>query len=172
MKCPKCKTSELKKSSYNSPFFCQGCGGMWLLNTSNFDLNNISIENIDESIVENDHDGVTGLCPSGHGIMIRAKVEIDEPFYLEKCTSCGGIWFDKGEWHRIAENNLAEDLGMIWSKSWQRKQSQEKHRENFLNTNRKMLGEEIFNTIIELSEKLKQHPEKDRAVSLLRHEIK
>lgn len=171
MKCPKCKTSELMKPSSNSPYLCQNCGGMWLLNTSNSDFNSISIENIDESTVENDFDGVTGLCPSGHGIMIRAKVEIDEPFYLEKCTSCGGIWFDKGEWHRIAENNLAENLGLIWSKSWQRKQSKEKNRESFLKTNRKILGEDIFKTIIELSEKLKQHPAKERAVSLLRHEI-
>lgn len=171
MNCPKCKTTELKKPTYNSPHFCKSCGGMWHLNDTNSSLPEITTEEIGNNQDQNDHDYKTGMCPSGHGIMIRAKVDIDEPFYLEKCTACGGIWFDKGEWHRIAEHNLADNLSIIWSKSWQRKQSQEKNRDSFLQTNRELLGDNIFNSIIELSEKLKDHPEKDRAIALLRQEI-
>jgi len=170
MKCPKCKTTELKKRTINSPYFCNSCGGMWHLNDSKSDLPENTIVNITENQVQNEHDCKTGMCPSGHGIMIRARVDIDEPFYIERCTACGGIWFDKGEWQRIAEHNLADNLSIIWSKSWQRKQSREKNRESFLNTNRKLLGDNIFNSIVDLAEKLKEHPEKDRAIALLRQE--
>ncbi len=170
MKCPKCKTIELKKSGYNSPYFCDKCKGMWLSNIENSNLPDITIENIaDDSVTDNDNK--TGLCPSGHGVMIRAKVDIDEPFYLERCTACGGIWFDNGEWLRIAENNLSDNLSIIWSKSWQRNQSKTKNRNSFLETNQKLLGEQIFNEVMELSEKLKSHPEKDRAIALLQQEI-
>ncbi len=170
MKCPKCKTTELKTSGYNSPYFCDECKGMWLTNTNDSSLPEITIESIEDTSITG-NDSKTGLCPSGHGVMIRAKVDIDEPFYLEKCTACGGIWFDKGEWQRIAENNLSDNLSIIWSKSWQRNQSKTKNRESFLETNQKLLGEQIFKEIMDLSEKLKSHPEKDRALALLQQEV-
>ncbi len=56
------------------------------------------------------HDDKTGLCPEGHGIMVRAKIDVEDPFYLEKCTHCGGIWFDSGEWQQIAQHQLIESL--------------------------------------------------------------
>ncbi len=170
MKCPKCKTTELEKSEYNSPFFCQECKGIWSPKTENLSLPDITIESIDDGLAT-ENDRKTGLCPSGHGIMIRAQVNIDEPFYLEKCTACGGIWFDKGEWQRIAENNLSDNLNIIWSNSWQREQRKRKNRKSFLETNQKLLGEQIFNEIMKLSEKLKDHPEKDRAIALLQQEV-
>jgi len=172
MKCPKCRSSELKKPNYHSPFFCEKCGGMWLLNVERSDLPEITIDPADIDLDSDDHDKKTGICPSGHGIMIRAKVDIGEPFYLEKCTICGGIWFDRGEWQRVAENNLAENLSHIWSRSWQRKQSQEKNRGSFLKLNQKLLGDPIFQAIMELANELKDHPEKGRAIALLQQEIK
>jgi Zn-finger nucleic acid-binding protein len=143
---------------------------MWLIDGDTANLGAIEIEEVATSEPD-DHDEKTGLCPSGHGIMIRAKVDMDEPFYLEKCTACGGIWFDRGEWVKIAELNLAEDLQNIWTKSWQRRQSQEKSREQFLNLNQRILGEKIFAAIMKLSKELKAHPEKHRALALLQQEI-
>ncbi len=103
--------------------------------------------------------------------MIRAKVDLDEPFYLEKCTTCGGIWFDWGEWLRVVENDLTESLGNIWSKAWQRMHSKQKNRQSFLDMNQKLLGEEIFNLIMQLSGILTSHPLKERAIALLQHEV-
>lgn len=172
MNCPKCNNAELKKLSYNAPYLCSECGGMWLLNVESTNLQAETIEQIESDLDIVGYDKKTGLCPSGHGIMIRARVDIDEPFYLERCTACGGIWFDKGEWIRIAENNLADNLSNIWSKSWQRKQSKDNNRESFLKINQKLLGDQIFDSIMNLTKKLKDHPEKDRAIALLQQEIK
>jgi Zn-finger nucleic acid-binding protein len=170
MNCPKCHTSELRKRSYNSPLVCSKCGGMWLMEGGGARLGAIEVEEVIDPDTDH-HDKKTGLCPSGHGIMIRAKVDIDEPFYLEKCTACGGIWFDRGEWVKIAELNLAVDLQHIWTKSWQRRQSKQKGREQFLNLNQKLLGEKIFAAVMDLAKELKAHPEKHRALALLQQEI-
>jgi Zn-finger nucleic acid-binding protein len=137
----------------------------------NIDFPMESIEPVDPGLDVSDYDKRSGLCPSGHGIMIRARVDIDEPFYLEKCTACGGIWFDNGEWVRIAGNNLASVLGSLWSKAWQRKQRREKSRDSFLEMNRRLFGDLLFEEIMELSKKLKKHTEKDRAMALLQQEI-
>jgi hypothetical protein len=144
---------------------------MWLQDADRINFPVESIEPSDTGSDLPDYDKRTGLCPSGHGIMIRARVDIDEPFYLEKCATCGGIWFDNGEWIRLAGNNLVDVLGSIWSKSWQRKQSREKSRDNFIEMNRRLLGDLLFDEIMDLSKKLKDHPEKDRAIALFQQEI-
>jgi len=171
MKCPKCITTELKQTGYNAPSFCPACGGMWLLPGSRTEIPGMTVESTEEAPATDNPDSKTGLCPSGHGIMIRARIDLDEPFFLEKCTACGGIWFDKGEWQRIAETNLADNLSVIWSASWQRKQSKEKNRESFLAMNRSLLGDPVFTALMDLAETLKNHPEKDRALALLQREI-
>jgi len=130
---------------------------------------------LDESAeaAQNLNDDRAGFCPSGHGLLTRAKIEdTGNPFYLEKCSACGGIWFDNDEWRRIINNNLVDSLNEIWCSSWQAQQRKKKSRETYLEVNRNVFGEDIFNKIIELSELLKEHPEKGRAIALLQQEIK
>jgi len=171
MKCPKCKEQELKKKSFDAPQCCPNCGGIWLefakIPTFVEPLEPASPAHTDASL----HDGKTGLCPEGHGIMRRAKIDIEPPFYLEKCAACGGIWFDDGEWQRIVNSKLTDQLNEFWCSSWQAKQRQQKSRQTYLDTNRKMLGDELFEELISLAEKLKDHPEKGRAMALLQQEV-
>jgi Zn-finger nucleic acid-binding protein len=180
MQCPKCQTEALKKSSFNAPHICPGCGGMWRQGGDHCELPETTIEALGNETLGNetldgddstgDMDKKTGLCPAGHGIMIRAQVALDQPFYLEKCTACGGIWFDKGEWLRIAEHNLADSLPAIWSKAWQRRQREEKDRQSYLELNKKLLGEKLFDAVMALASQMKAHPERDRAMALLQQE--
>jgi len=129
-------------------------------------------EEVSEEIAENINDEKTGFCPSGHGLMTRAKVEdIENPFYLEKCSSCGGIWFDNNEWCRIVENKLPYDINDLWCASWQVQQRKKRTRESYLETNKRVLGDDVFEKVIELSKLLKNHPDKGRAVALLQQEI-
>ena len=107
MNCPKCKTTELHKHGFDSPFYCKQCGGMWLESEKLREFMETSSEFHNEESGNSEHDERTGLCPSGHGIMIRARIDADEPFYLEKCSQCGGIWFDRGEWQKIVRGNFA-----------------------------------------------------------------
>jgi Zn-finger nucleic acid-binding protein len=172
MDCPKCKDVSLKKKDYDSPYNCNICGGIWVefdKVPAFFD----TMSNVEsKEIAGNLNDDKTGFCPLGHGLMTRAKVESnDDPFYLEKCSSCGGIWFDNDEWRRVINNKLEENLNDIWCSSWQTQQRKKKSRTNYLEINKKILGMEVFERVLELSEILKDHPEKGRAMALLHQEI-
>ncbi len=173
MNCPKCKDIALsKKGDFNSPFSCKKCGGMWLEYEKLPDfMDNLksSTSKLDEGL--NLNDDKTGLCPSGHGIMLRAKINVENPFFLEKCGTCGGVWFDNGEWQRIIDNELTDMMNEFWCKSWQSLQRKEQNRQNYLDSNRKLLGNELFDNLMKLSEILKKHPEKGRAIALLQQEI-
>lgn len=173
MKCPKCKHRDLRKRSFPEPYDCPECGGIWVRKEDLSRVDDILFEAADDTISENKaHDLKTGTCPEGHGIMIRAKVEDESFFYLERCSTCGGIWFDKGEWQRVAGSHFLNNLADFWLLSWQRKQRQEKNRRQYLQQNEKLLGTELFNSILALSENLKQHPKKNRALAFLQQEIK
>ncbi len=172
MKCPKCKDIDLRQAHYKAPLSCSECGGIWILDKGVAKISESILAKTDDASSDNKNvDERTGLCPSGHGIMLRAKVDTEEPFYLEKCSKCGGIWFDDGEWHRLVENHLVENLSDFWTLSWQRKQQKEKNRESFLKLNKQLLGEDIFNSIMDLVNSLKDHPEKMRAFALLKQEM-
>ena len=172
MNCPKCKTDRLRKKDYKAPATCPNCGGMWLESKGIPTFMDVS-----EGLAEADsgkalNDGKTGICPNGHGIMIRARIDTEEPFYLEKCPHCGGIWFDKGELREIISNNVVDNLDSFWCKSWQVRHRKATNREKYYEINKRLLGEDIFDRIIQLSERLKTHPEKGRAIALLQLEIK
>ena len=171
MQCPKCKIEELRKNEHQSAYFCKKCQGMWLVDAGIPEYSEFSSEDSGSSTDSPENDKVTGLCPSGHGIMIRAKVDLAEPFYLEKCVVCGGIWFDKGEAQRIGGSIFLEHLSELWSRAWQHKQRKEQSRRRFLEINQKLLGDDAFQTIMALALKLRNHPEKGRAMALLQQEL-
>lgn len=144
MKCPKCRNEILQKSVDRAPSCCPKCQGIWVLDALLPKISSEVDEQHGKSEAAAEHDRVTGLCPSGHGIMIRAKVDLPTPFYLEKCAICGGIWFDKGEAQRIGGTIFLENLNELWSRAWQHKQRKEQNRKRFLEINQKLLGDEAF----------------------------
>lgn len=169
MECPKCKGVKLEKKDPSKPYWCPDCGGVW-----------VSMENLSEHFDEDSKTGVfdhqaydkkTGLCPAGHGIMIRTRIEGDYPFYLERCTTCGGVWFDHGEWQQISKHHLLDNLADHWTSAWQRRNLHEKERESFIELNTKLIGKDIVQRILDLAVLLKNHPQKARAMALLKQEI-
>jgi Zn-finger nucleic acid-binding protein len=172
MNCPKCKTHRLHKKDYNASATCPNCGGMWLESRKIPTFIESSEGSTEADSGKAVNDGKTGICPNGHGIMIRARIDTQEPFYLEKCPHCGGIWFDKGELREIISNNVADNLDDFWCKSWQVRHRKETSKQRYYEINKRLLGEDIFDRIIRLSELLKIHPEKGRAIALLQLEVK
>jgi Zn-finger nucleic acid-binding protein len=173
MKCPKCENSDLRKKSFPEPYDCPECGGIWVREEDFYRMNENSFEAAEDNVSGvKIRDLRTGLCPEGHGIMLRARIEGDNPFYLERCTACGGIWFDGGEWQQIAASHFLKNLPDFWSISWQRNQMQEKNRRQYLQQNEELLGHELFNLILALAENLKRHPDKSRALAFLQQEMK
>lgn len=171
MQCPKCKSQNLARKSYNALHHCPECEGLWM-QQKDFDKDPDLLADL--AVVAdsaNEQDYRTGVCPEGHGIMLRARVELDEPFYLERCTICGGIWFDKGEWRRVVDHHLLPGLNDLWSATWQRQRLAAASRERFLEMNRESLGDEVYASVIALAQLLKEHPLRQRAIAFLRNEV-
>ena len=110
-------------------------------------------------------DARTGLCPLGHGIMRRAKVELSEPFFLERCASCGGIWFDEGELGRLANSSLLMHLFDLWSSDWQLRQRKAKAAQAQAQRLRSLLDPPAQEALVRASALLAEHPEPAQVIA-------
>ena len=174
MNCPKCRKDSLvpAPSGGDNAFVCNGCRGWW-----------VSRELVESStahyLLEGD-DGLpststeadlrTGLCPHGHGLMIRARIDLAPRFYLERCPHCGGIWFDRGEWDRVADACLLENLPRLWSLSWQRRQRAAESRAKHMEWANERFGAQLMADLEALAGQLAEHPMRQQALAFLREE--
>ena len=171
MNCPKCKDAGLTRKENKTLYECLRCGGLWWEGLAFHRLEEIS-NYISGGHRKPEHDLKTGLCPQGHGILTRAKVESDQSFYLEKCSTCHGIWFDKDEWSKISESQLENNLLNLWSFSWKKEQRLKREEKALRKTYEQALGEGLYLEIVQVAHKIKAHPEKYRALTLFNEELK
>lgn len=181
-RCPKCIEIELSRgclpeelSGEHEVLCCDQCHGTWLSQATAEQMvqaggDALTLED-DAPDSASDADRRTGVCPHGHGIMLRARVHLSEPFYLERCPHCGGIWFDAGEWNRLAGSYLLEHLEDFWNPAWQQRMRKQQDHQEYKDRLREELGEEAFTLLTRLAEALKHHPRRGRALAYLRQEI-
>ena len=179
-KCPKCKEIELIRGGVpeelageHEVLCCESCHGTWLSRATAEQM----VQSRDASTLEDeapatdsDADRRTGICPHRHGIMLRARVHLAEPFYLERCPHCGGIWFDAGEWNRLAGSYLLQHLEDFWNPAWQQRMRKQKDHQDYESRLRQELGDELFERLNRLAVILKGHPRRARALAYLRQE--
>lgn len=174
--CPKCRDVELDSADGRASRLlrCGRCGGTW------FPQDEARLEAVAGLLSQDStirpastQDQKTGLCPEGHGILIRAQVEVDEPFYLERCATCHGIWFDKGEWNRLAQSHLLEHLDRLWDPAWRfrfkRTEAEAERRSRLV----KGLSEPIVEMIETLATALREREEplKGEAIAYLEDQL-
>lgn len=175
MNCPKCKTPSLRSVisySKDSPLKCDNCGGFW-----------VQIEQIPKVMVQENFistitapaeeskeiDAISGLCPKGHGLLSRVRIEIDEPFYLDRCVNCGGIWFDQGEWDKIATAHLLDDITNFWTKAWQKRQREASQQKAYTDWAKAEFGEDLFTRLNEVARLLKGSSSRAAALAYIKN---
>lgn len=183
--CPKCKTAELRSpieadgnacaTEEVTILRCERCRGTWLSQdmiacVAQSD-DRPTLNDAQELLNAEGADKRTGLCPMGHGILIRARVQLDAPFFLERCAKCGGIWFDAGEWRRLASSHLLRHLQEFWTPTWRRERRENALRDAYLADLRADLGTVLFDKLMGLTEALRDHPHRERALIYLRREL-
>ncbi|MCB1037776.1 MAG: zf-TFIIB domain-containing protein, partial [Acidobacteria bacterium] len=84
------------------------------------------------------------------------------------CAECEGIWFDAGEWQRIASHHLLESLPEIWTEEYRRRQREEAAEGEVLHWAQERFGDELFSELLSLAARLERHPHRSEVLAFLR----
>jgi Zn-finger nucleic acid-binding protein len=179
MDCPKCKT-ELVNGILSDMLLtkhCQECEGEWISGHNyqswRSDRPNIAIDpqvltqNYHLAFTPSQYDAKAAPCPDCGRIMARGKITLRQPFYLEHCLACGGVWCDRGEWEMLEKLQLHTNISQIFSSSWQAQvrasHMNELERQAIIDK----VGVELAQRVFDLAEVLAQHPNGDFAAAYL-----
>jgi Zn-finger nucleic acid-binding protein len=156
------------------PFRCPSCGGIWLRVEDAERLGGdprFTTLGTEGAAEAPSADHRAGLCPEGHGILSRARVAAGQGFFLDRCTTCFGIWFDGGEWSQLASRHLLGDLRLFWSSTWQAQEREKRREAEYQDWLRARLGEPLFQELAALATRLRGHPSRSEALAFLQHEL-
>jgi len=132
--CPACENKRLNLQALEvglGTLACDQCGGHWIQAFQYWKWLDAQGKNLPEK-PESETAALTvcdgdeaRVCPECTRILIRCKVGRGLAFYLDRCTNCGGIWFDQNEWAVLKSRNLHDDVHFVFSQSWQDRNSRE-----------------------------------------------
>lgn len=149
---------------------CHACGGRWVPSASVEDWKEIR-DFVAPAEPSPAHDKRAAVCPEGHGFLRRVRVE-ELGFALDRCPRCGGVWFDHGEWERLAEANVVENLSVLWDPAFRAAKRKAKEQQRIDDELRQAIGDESFTRLREFADWLGGDPEKSRVLAWLQHEVR
>lgn len=128
MQCPVCKNRTLAAEPWElelQTLRCPQCRGRWIKSYQYWkwrdqhgpDLPQRSAEHAAPLPVNDTGPGK--LCPECGRFITHYAIGHDVPFHLDRCSNCGGIWFDNNEWEILESRNLHDDVHYIFSEVWQ-----------------------------------------------------
>ncbi|MCS6815593.1 MAG: zf-TFIIB domain-containing protein [Cyanobacteria bacterium] len=107
------------------------------------------------------------LCPDCRRYLSRARVNLQSPFYVERCPSCGGIWCDQGEWEALTAMGLQTIIDRLFTAEWQAKARQLELEAQERQAMIDKLGADLATKVFELGKLLREHPNGDFGVAYL-----
>ncbi len=155
--CPKCEgeLAIVERGAYK----CASCGGM------SVPAPLVPFVGEAESAAEGEsRDAQGGRCPFDRSILTRAEIE---GIHLERCPSCRGIWFDRGEWAMLAERQLLQNLDQIWTAEWRARQRRMQNERSYEARLREEFGPELYAALTALAAQLKGHERRSQAMAFL-----
>lgn len=179
MDCPKCN-SELVNGILSDMLLtkhCQQCEGEWISGRNyqiwrserpNIPPNpDILAQNYHLSYIPSPLDAKAASCPECRRMMARGKITLKQPFYLEHCLTCGGIWCDRGEWEVLEQLKLDTNISQIFSGAWQAQVRASHMNELERQAVIDKVGVEMAQRVFDLADLLTKHPNGDFAAAYL-----
>jgi Zn-finger nucleic acid-binding protein len=179
MDCPKCR-SELANGILSDLLLtkhCPECDGEWIPGRmyqawrserpAIVSSHDAILKNYDLHYSPSPYDAKAANCPECRSIMARGKISLKQPFYVEHCLACGGIWCDRGEWDVLERLQLHTNIIQIFSSGWQA-QARASHM-NALERQAVIdkVGVEMAQRVFDLADILIKHPNGDFAAAYL-----
>jgi Zn-finger nucleic acid-binding protein len=161
--------------------YCQECKGTWIpaseyeawqtRQSYNPVVPNLGSKKLDVNFVQSPFDTKAALCPECQRYLSRAKVNLNTPFYVERCMHCRGIWCDYGEWDILEKLGLHATIEQLFSNEWQTKARSRQYSQQERQATIDKLGSELANRVFELAEILARHPNGDFGVAYLMRQV-
>lgn len=180
MNCPICKTVPLADAELEpglASHACAQCGGQWVGQDTYFAWVEAQGPNLPEKTPETaaqlpvNETARAKLCPSCGRFLTRARVGHGVGFQLDRCATCGGIWFDANEWQILRDRNLHDDVHFVFSAAWQAdvvRQERDAQRERLM---AQKLGEADWAEIKRIRAWLDAHAKRSELYAALMHDV-
>jgi Zn-finger nucleic acid-binding protein len=131
MKCPRCKTTDLRPTmieEYLPGMGCSTCRGtlVSLLYYRHWaetqkPLGESVVESKPAAVIETTDTTAVLTCPKCERIMMKYKVSGAVSNRLDVCSLCDEAWLDGGEWELLEALQLSQRLPAIFTDEWQRR---------------------------------------------------
>lgn len=106
-------------------------------------------------------------CPECSHFLIRYRVGHGLNFSIDRCSACGGLWFDANEWDILKARNLHDDVPYIFSAAWQLRAAREEELKRRDARMLRQLGEEDFAEVERMKNWLAPHPRRSLILAYL-----
>jgi Zn-finger nucleic acid-binding protein len=161
--------------------YCQDCKGTWIP-PKEYEAwqagqvgiprrSELSSGTLNVAFVQSPFDTKAALCPECQRYLSRAKVNLQTPFYVERCMQCRGIWCDYGEWDILEKLGLHTTIEQLFSNEWQSRDRERQFFDQERQATINKLGSELAARVFELAEALAQHPNGDFGVAYLMRRV-
>jgi len=174
MDCPRCKDNPLHSvilEDHLEAESCHNCGGHWLGSENYYrwldDRGEILPEKPPEVELEVNDSDKAKLCPRCRRIMLKYKVGRGTDFYLDRCGSCNGVWFDKNEWESLKTRNLHDEVHLIFSPAWQENIRRQSHAKTLDRLYEQKFGTEDYEEVKKIRAWLRDRPQRLALLSFL-----
>ena len=149
MNCPICKGSVLHKAQMETglaAMACSKCSGKWVQSYQYWLWHDMQGKKLPDASAKDTacaaelhtlQDSKNAkLCPECGHFLRRYPVGHEIDFQLDRCSNCGGIWFDANEWEVLVQRGLHNNVHMMFSAIWQgqvlKEQKSKSMREHYL----------------------------------------
>ena len=130
MVCPVCKYESLAVCELEEDlksFQCKMCKGNWVELEDYLNWDFAKASNLEDKFEEMSQDVKEAKqCCKCQRIMQKFSVASSLEFSLDRCMTCGGIWFDCLEWDLLKKEGLVDKLNFVFTSAWQEKIRKEK----------------------------------------------
>jgi Zn-finger nucleic acid-binding protein len=176
MKCPRCKTPDLKPTlieEYLPAMGCESCHGslvslLYYRHWAETQKLAAPADTAAEAgpVATSDTIGAV-ICPKCARVMAKYKLTGTVANRVDVCSTCDEAWLDQGEWELLEALQLSRELPAILTEAWQRRIRREQSEGTRRDILTRMIGEEGTSRVEEFRAWLARNQHKSHVLAYL-----